>query len=63
MSRLQNQLIGCRFFATIGHFVALVLLFSIIENNIQVVGLCSFVLICFAYVVEKVSLWHTVVLK
>jgi hypothetical protein len=33
---MQNQLIACRFFTTIGHFVALLLLFTIVENNIEV---------------------------
>mmetsp|Transcript_11121 Transcript_11121/g.16765 ORF Transcript_11121/g.16765 Transcript_11121/m.16765 type:complete len:139 (+) Transcript_11121:24-440(+) len=32
---MQNQLISCRFFTTMGHFVALLLLFTIVENNIQ----------------------------
>jgi hypothetical protein len=32
---VQHSLITARFFATFGHFIALIVLFSTIENNIQ----------------------------
>jgi hypothetical protein len=35
MARVQQYLIAARFITTMGHFVALLMLFSTIENNID----------------------------
>lgn len=36
MPSVQQYLISARFFTTMGHFVALLILFNTIENNVEV---------------------------
>ena len=36
MVNIQHYLISCRFITTMGHFIALLILFSTINNNISV---------------------------